>query len=59
MKTIERKAKTDICYIEPGGSHDKIKKKSNNSTVTVVPRHKCINPNTCRKIIKDIKQNCF
>ncbi len=59
MKSIERKAQTDYCYVEPGGSHDKIKDRLTNGTVTVVPRHRDINPYTCKAIIGDIKRSCY
>jgi hypothetical protein len=59
MKRIERKATNDTCYVEPGGSHDKVKKRTTKTTVTVVPRHKSINSFTCKGIIRDIKQGCF
>ncbi len=57
-KTLARKAITPKCYLEPGGSHDKIKDREFGSTVTVVPRHRDINPYTCKAIIKDIEGNC-
>lgn len=59
MKTIERKAMTDLCYVEPGGSHDKIKDRATHGTVTIVPRHRGINPYTCKGIINDIKKRCY
>ena len=57
-RTLDRKAETDRCYIEPGHSHDKVKERQFGTTVTVIPRHKAMNPYTCKAIIKDLQRSC-
>jgi len=58
-KVILRKCATGNCYVEPGGGdHEKVRSSLTGMTVTMVPRHNKLNPNTCRKIIKDVERNC-
>lgn len=57
--TISRKAVNGgNCSCDAGGDHDKVRRKLDGSIVTVVPRHRRLNPNTCRSIIKRIEGNC-
>lgn len=56
--TILRKVGGDKCFMEPGGSHDKIKEKAFGTTVTVIPRHRQLNPYTCKTIMRDLKKAC-
>jgi hypothetical protein len=57
-KVIKRRAEAGNCYSEPGAEHEKIKSKATKMTVTVVPRHNRLNPNTCRSIIKKVEGGC-
>lgn len=59
VNTLNRKAATDICFIQSGGSHDKVIHRATNTTVTVIPRHRSINTFTCKKMIDSIKKSCY
>lgn len=59
VRSIERKSETDRCYVEPGGSHDKIRDRGTQEIITFVPRHKGINPYTCKSIIDKVKKSCY
>ena len=53
---------TTRCSLVGGGSHDHVVAADDTGKtrlVTVVPRHRDINPYTCKGIAKDIKNNCW
>jgi hypothetical protein len=58
VMNIARHADTPRCYVDPRGPHLKVKDRALDTTVTVVPKHRQINPYTCKAIIRDIEKSC-